>query len=209
MKLTTISRTIAALGAATVLSAGLASCGSSDDSASSDTSTTQEESSSSSDADETFGPACDQIPDSGDGSLKGMADEPVATAAGANPLLKTLVTAVKKADLVDTLNSADEATVFAPTDDAFDDIPSDDLDAVLDDKGQLTSVLTHHVVGERLSPSELAGTQKTLNDDSITVSGSGDDYAVELPDGGEAKVLCGNIQTANATVYVIDSVLMP
>ena len=74
-------------------------------------------------ADQTFGPACDAVPADGDGSFDGMATEPVATAASANPLLSTLVTAVTKAGLVDTLNSADGITVFAPTNDAFAAIP--------------------------------------------------------------------------------------
>ena len=72
---------------------------------------------------ETFGPGCSAVPTSGDGSFDGMATAPVASAASANPLLKTLVAAVTKAGLVDTLNSADALTVFAPTDDAFAKIP--------------------------------------------------------------------------------------
>lgn len=153
----------------------------------------------------TFGPGCSAIPDSGAGSFNGMATEPVATAASANPLLKTLVTAVGEAGLVDTLNSADGITVFAPTDDAFGKIPPKDLKGVLADKDLLTKVLTYHVVAGQLTPEDLAGTHETLEGEKLTVSGSGEDFTVD--DG--AKVLCGNIPTANATVYVIDSVLMP
>jgi uncharacterized surface protein with fasciclin (FAS1) repeats len=68
---------------------------------------------------DTFGPGCKLIPADGAGSFNGMATAPVATAASANPLLKTLVAAVGAADLGDTLNSADGITVFAPTNDAF------------------------------------------------------------------------------------------
>ncbi|WP_296606154.1 fasciclin domain-containing protein [Nocardioides sp.] len=153
----------------------------------------------------TFGPGCSAIPDSGAGSFNGMATEPVATAASANPLLKTLVTAVGEAGLVDTLNSADGITVFAPTDDAFGKIPPKDLKGVLADKDLLTKVLTYHVVAGQLTPADLAGTHETLEGEKLTVKGSGEDFTVD--DG--AKVLCGNIPTANATVYVIDSVLMP
>lgn len=155
---------------------------------------------------QTIGPACDAIPtDPADpGSFDGMATEPVATAASANPLLTTLVSAVKKAGLVDTLNSADGITVFAPTDDAFAKIPAKDLDAVLADKKQLTAILTHHVVPGQLSPEDVAGEHETLNSDMITVEGSGEDFTAE-----GAAVLCGNIPTANATVYVIDTVMMP
>ena len=54
-------------------------------------------------------------------------------------------------------------------------------------------------------PSRLAGTHKTLQGDSLTVEGSGEDFTVD----GGAKVVCGNVQTANATVYIIDGVLAP
>jgi uncharacterized surface protein with fasciclin (FAS1) repeats len=70
----------------------------------------------------------------------------------------------------------------------------------------LTTVLTHHVVAGKLSPDQLAGTHKTLAGDTIKIDGSGEDFTVA---GANAKVLCGNIQTANATVYVIDTVLVP
>ena len=144
------------------------------------------------------------MPTSGEGSVEGMADDPVATAASNNPLLKTLVAAVGEAGLVDTLNSAEALTVFAPTDDAFAAIPKKDLNALLADKEALTTVLTHHVVGERLSPEDVAGEHETLAGDMLTVEGEGEDFTI-----GEASVVCGNVQTANATVYVVDQVLMP
>lgn len=155
---------------------------------------------------QTFGAGCASIPADGAGSFNGMATEPVATAASANPLLKTLVAAVGQAGLGDTLNSADGITVFAPTDDAFAAIPKKDLNAVLADNKTLTKILTYHVVPGQLSPDELAGTHQTLEGEDLTVNGSGEDFTVGAND---AKVLCGNIPTANATVYVIDSVLMP
>ncbi len=154
---------------------------------------------------ETFGPGCSSIPADGAGSFNGMATEPVATAASANPLLETLVAAVDAAGLVDTLNSADGITVFAPINDAFAAFPKKDLNALLKDKKTLTAVLTHHVVGGQMGPDKLAGEFETLNGDMLTVEGSGEEFTVD----GNAAVLCGNIQTANATVYVIDSVLMP
>lgn len=154
---------------------------------------------------QTFGPACDAIPKSGAGSFNGMATEPVATAASANPLLKTLVAAVTEADLVDTLNSAEALTVFAPTDEAFAKIPKADLDALLADKAKLTAVLTHHVVGEQLDPSDVVGEHETLAKDMVTVKGDESGMTV----GKASKVLCGNIPTGNATVYVIDTVMIP
>ena len=155
---------------------------------------------------DTFGPGCSAIPTTGDGSFNGMATAPVATAASANPLLKTLVAAVTKAKLVDTLNSAEDITVFAPTDDAFAKIPKKTLNAVLKDKATLTKILTHHVVAGQLGPDELAGEHETLAGDMLTVEGSGEEFTVA---GDNAAVLCGNIPTANATVYVVDTVLMP
>ena len=84
--------------------------------------------------DKPFGPACSAVPKDGAGSFDGMAKDPVATAASNNPALSTLVTAVKQAGLVDTLNNAKDITVFAPTNDAFAKIPKADLDKVLADK---------------------------------------------------------------------------
>ncbi|MFD6127171.1 fasciclin domain-containing protein, partial [Streptomyces hydrogenans] len=105
--------------------------------------------------DQPFGPACAGVPKEGAGSFDGMAKDPVATAASNNPALSTLVTAVKQAGLVDTLNNAENITVFAPTNDAFAKIPKADLDKVLADKATLTKILTYHVVGQKLTPKQL------------------------------------------------------
>ncbi|MFC9132753.1 fasciclin domain-containing protein [Streptomyces sp. NPDC057099] len=156
--------------------------------------------------DEPFGPACSTVPEDGAGSFDGMAKDPVATAASNNPALSTLVTAVKKAGLVDTLNNAENITVFAPTNDAFAKIPKATLDKVLNDKAQLTKILTYHVVGEKLTPKDLEnGSFDTLEKSKLTTSGSGESYTVN----DSAKVVCGNVKTANANVYIIDTVLMP
>jgi uncharacterized surface protein with fasciclin (FAS1) repeats len=152
-----------------------------------------------------FGPACSKVPASGPGSLADMAGQPVATAAARNPLLSTLATAVTKAGLVDTLNRAEALTVFAPTNDAFAKIPPATLNKVLADKKTLTSILTYHVVAGRHGPSDLAdGRFKTLQGGTVTTAKKGDSYTVE-----GARVVCGNVQTRNATVYLIDTVLMP
>ncbi len=208
MKRTTLHRATGVAALALTMSFGLAACGNDDTSTqASDKSMSDTKSSSDTAMDagaQTFGPGCSAVPASGDGSFNGMATAPVASAASANPLLKTLVTAVTKAGLVDTLNSADALTVFAPTDDAFAKIPSADLNKVLADKATLTKVLTHHVVGEKLDPASIDGSHDTLNKDSVTVKGDESGMTVD-----GANVLCGNIPTSNATVYVIDSVLMP
>ncbi|MDF3299429.1 fasciclin domain-containing protein [Streptomyces tropicalis] len=156
--------------------------------------------------DQPFGPACSAVPKNGAGSFDGMAKDPVATAASNNPALSTLVTAVKKAGLVDTLNNAQNITVFAPTNDAFNKIPKATLNKVLKDKAMLTKILTYHVVGQKLTPKDLEnGSFDTLEKSKVMTSGSGESYTVN----DSAKVVCGNVKTANANVYIIDSVLMP
>jgi uncharacterized surface protein with fasciclin (FAS1) repeats len=153
-----------------------------------------------------FGAACSAVPASGAGSLEALTQDPVATAASNTPQLSTLVTAVKKANLVDTLNSAQGITVFAPTNDAFAAVPKATLDKALGDpKGLLTTVLTYHVVQGQLTPDQLAGSHKTLEGTTLEVTGSGEEFTVN----GNSGVVCGNIKTANATVYLIDRVLLP
>ena len=218
-----IARNSGLAALALTLSFGMAACGGDDaadtgsDASASETSSaseepTTEESSEPAAADagaDTFGDGCAAIPtdESDPGSFAGMATEPVATAASGNPLLKTLVAAVTEAGLVDTLNSAEGITVFAPTDDAFAKIPAKTLKKVLADKATLTAILTHHVVPETLTPDNLAGTFTTLNKDELTVDGSGDAFTADSEE--MANVICGNITTANAKVYVIDTVMMP
>ncbi len=214
----TMLRRAGATAAVIALTASLAACGSDDSDDNNDSNASDNMSDTTTDTgdsgdkgmtsagDQTFGEGCKLIPADGAGSFNGMATEPVATAASANPLLTTLVTAVGEAGLVDTLNSADALTVFAPTDDAFAAIPEDALAGVLADKELLTTVLTHHVVAGQIAPEDLAGTHETLAGDKIEITGSGDAFKVADE---KATVLCGNIPTANATVYVIDTVLMP
>ena len=189
---------LAALALTTTL--GLSACGSNNSSAADGGTSTGATSAN-------FGSGCADVPADGAGSFNGMATAPVASAASANPLLKTLVTAVTKAGLVDTLNNAKGITVFAPDNDAFGKIPAKDLKAVLADKATLTKILTHHVIAGQLSPDQLAGTHKTLAGDTVKVTGSGTSF--QVGDTEKASVVCGDVKTANATVYIIDSVLMP
>ena len=173
---------------------------------------TEEESSTEEDPGaQTVGASCDAIPTdpSDPGSFVGMATEPVATAASGNPLLKTLVAAVTEAGLGDTLNSAPAITVFAPTDDAFAKIPADTMDTVMADKEMLTTILTNHVVEGQLDPDAVVGQQTSLAGGNLVVKGSGDNLTVKSKGTKMSAVLCGNIPTANATVYVVDTVLLP
>ena len=215
----TLLRSRGALAATAALALTLTACGGESESTSSGSSSSAPSSSAESSetteaaSDAPFGPACAEVPTEGEGSVEGMSDDPVATAASNNPLLSTLVTAVTAANLGDTLNSAEEITVLAPANPAFEAVPADALQALLADNAQLTSVLTYHVLEGRLAPDELAGEQTTLNGETVTIEGSGEDFSVAAESTvlGEnpATVICGNVQTANATVYVIDQVLTP
>ena len=155
---------------------------------------------------EPFGPACASLPTSGEGSAAGMANDPVATAASNNPELSTLVSAVQKAGLVDTLNNAKDITVFAPTNDAFAKIPKADLDKILNDKEQLTDLLTYHVVDQKVTVDKLPnGTFTTLQGGQVTTAGTGTSFKVN----DSASIVCGDVATQNATVHLIDTVLIP
>ncbi|HSU47890.1 MAG TPA: fasciclin domain-containing protein [Arthrobacter sp.] len=157
------------------------------------------------------GPGCaayaKQVP-TGAGSVEGMALDPVAVAASNNPILTTLTAAVSgklnpKVDLVDTLNGG-EFTVFAPVDDAFKKIDAATIDTLKTDDALLSKILTYHVVPGQITPDKIAGTHATVQGGSVTVTGSGDNLKVD-----NANVICGGVKTKNATVYLIDSVLMP
>lgn len=153
------------------------------------------------------GPGCMVVPADGAGSFAGMAQDPAATAASNNPILATLVGAVQQAGLVDTLNGDGPFTIFAPTNDAFAAIPADQLSAVLADKDKLTSILTYHVVaGKSMSSADLiaAGKVMTVNGGELTI---GSDNGALTVNG--AKAACMDVHTANATVHIISSVLLP
>jgi uncharacterized surface protein with fasciclin (FAS1) repeats len=162
-----------------------------------------------------FGPACSQVPATGEGSAQGMVDDPVATAASNNPLLKTLVAAVTAAKLGDTLNSAEAITVFAPADPAFADLETKTPGItkqlttdpnVASPDSTLATILKYHVVGKRYDAAGLvsAGSVESLQGDTVTISGT-----ETAPTVNGAQVLCGNIPTKNATVFVIGQVLSP
>jgi uncharacterized surface protein with fasciclin (FAS1) repeats len=157
------------------------------------------------------GPGCaayaDAVP-SGAGSIVGMSADPVAVAASNNPLLKTLVAAVSgqlnpDVNLVDTLNGS-EFTVFAPVDDAFAAIDPATIETLKTDSAMLSSILTYHVVPGQIAPDAIVGTQTTVQGGTVEVTGSGDELMVN-----GANVICGGVHTANATVYLIDAVLLP
>ena len=145
---------------------------------------------------------------SGPASVEGMSQVPVAQAASNNPMLTTLTSALSgklnpNVNLVDTLNNG-QYTVFAPTDAAFSKLPAPTIDQLKTDSNLLTSILTYHVVQGQLSPARVVGSHKTLQGANATVTGQGSSLKVN-----NAGVVCGGVSTANATVYMIDTVLMP
>lgn len=145
---------------------------------------------------------------SGAGSVQGMSADPVAVAASNNPLLTTLTAAVSgklnpKVNLVDTLDSS-QFTVFAPVDSAFAKIDPATIDSLKTDDATLSKILTYHVVPGQIEPASIAGTHKTVEGQDVTVTGSGNSLQVN-----GANVICGGVRTANATVYLVDTVLMP
>ena len=211
MKSTLLTRGV--LGAAvTGLVLALGACGSdapADSSASSSASSSAPESTAPAASNQPFGPGCAAIPAEGFAALAAV---PVATAAGSAPVLSTLVQAVTAANLVDSLNTQQNITVLAPANPAFEAIPADQLQALMADTARLTAVLTHHVIQGRLTPDQLAGTHTTLNNDEVTLEGSGESFTIAgagTVSQADASVICGNVQTANATVYIIDQVLAP
>lgn len=146
-----------------------------------------------------FGPACASLP------TAATAGQPLGTALASIPSLSTLTKAVKKAGLLETLNSAQDITVFAPTNAAFDKLGKNKLDKIMADKKSLTNLLGYHVVKGRKTPSDLkSGRLTSLQGGDLTTSGSGTTFKVN-----DASVVCGDLPTTNATVYVIDKVLMP
>jgi uncharacterized surface protein with fasciclin (FAS1) repeats len=145
---------------------------------------------------------------SGPASVDGMSQVPVAVAASNNPQLTTLTSALSgklnpQVNLVDTLNNG-QYTVFAPTDAAFNKLPASTIDQLKTNAPMLKSILTYHVAQGQASPAKIIGTWKTLQGASVTVTGQGNTLKVN-----NAGVVCGGVPTANATVYMIDTVLMP
>ena len=212
MRTTTKGRSMA-IAAVASLSLFTAACGSSDEAAPAEESTSSESPKAEEAGSELVGPGCadyaEAVPD-GSGSVEGMAQDPVATAASNNPLLKTLTQAVSgklnpDVNLVDTLNGG-EFTVFAPVDDAFAKLPAETVKTLGTPEGAKTleTVLTYHVVEGQIAPADLKGALKTVQGGEVEVTGEGDTLKAN-----DASVICGGVKTANATVYLIDTVMMP
>jgi len=152
-----------------------------------------------------FGPDCSMVPGNGMGSFHSMSMDPVVTAARHNPLLTTFAADVTTAGLAADLNSMHAFTVFAPANSAFSEMSSTDM-TMIHNHSELARVLKFHVVTGRVTPGELSSgmTLKTLEGGTLKGAKMGSVYEVN-----NADVICGNIQTANATIYIISKVLIP
>ncbi|WP_328543381.1 fasciclin domain-containing protein [Streptomyces sp. NBC_00117] len=149
----------------------------------------------------TFGPGCSAL-----SQTANTARDKVVEAAAAYPQLSQLVSATVRAKLGVTLDGKPDVTIFAPNDQAFQKVTVSQVGALLSNQGQLKKVLTYHVVDKQITPNELSkGSFTTVEGNKLTTSGSGTDFKVN----GKANIVCGNIKAANATIYVIDSVLQP
>lgn len=208
-------RHLAIVAAGAALSVSLAACGSSGDGSSGSTAPATESSSaapstaqsSTAAASALFGPGCAAMGLTAS-AVAPAAQAPVATVAANMPFLSNVVAAANAAGLTETLNNAPAITVFAPVDDAFKKEPPAEVQALLTDpkmKPQLIATLQYHVLGTQVHKAQLDGSHKTQQGTDITITGSGEDYTIN----GKAKILCGDIQTKNAVVYLIDTVLHP
>jgi uncharacterized surface protein with fasciclin (FAS1) repeats len=167
--------------------------------------------------DEVFGPGCSALPP-GDapGSAAAMAGLPVAAAIGSNPSLTTLARAISAVPgLAETLNAQQNSTFFAPSNAAFDAtraaLGEEAYNTLLDDPDQLSTLLSYHVVAQRFDAAGLVQAGKTteLTGGEITIGGTAGAPALTGGDGTQATVLCGDLPTKNATLFVIDKVLRP
>ena len=132
----------------------------------------------------------------------------------------TLVTALKAADLVATLEGTGPFTVFAPTNEAFEKLPAGTLDTLLkpENKKKLAAILTYHVLPGKVTAKELVemikagdgkAKLKTVNGEVLTASKVGDFVVLTDAKGGNATVTVADVMQSNGVIHVIGAVLMP
>lgn len=136
---------------------------------------------------------------------KKMKKDIVDTAVAAGQF-NTLVTAVKEAELVETLKGEGPFTVFAPNDAAFEKVDADTLQSLLADKDKLTQVLTYHVVPGKVKAADVVKLKeaKTVQGESVKIEVKGDKVFVD-----GAEVISTDIKASNGVIHVIDTVIMP
>ncbi|MFN4090413.1 MAG: fasciclin domain-containing protein [Alphaproteobacteria bacterium] len=142
------------------------------------------------------------------GSTAAKAADIVDTAVGAGQF-NTLAAALEAAGLVETLKGPGPFTVFAPTDEAFSNLPAGTVDDLLkpENKEKLVSVLTYHVVAGKVTSDALAGKRTetaTVQGSMITIDATGSAVMVD-----QAQVVTADVTADNGVIHVIDSVVMP
>jgi len=140
-----------------------------------------------------------------DSAKKGATKDIVATAAGADDF-KTLVTAVKAADLVKVLSGKGPFTVFAPNDEAFAAVPKEQLAALLKDPKALAGILTYHVVEGKVMAADVVKltSAKTVQGEALKVAVKDGKVMIN-----NATVIQSDIECTNGVIHVIDAVLLP
>ena len=135
-----------------------------------------------------------------------MAKKNIVETAVTAGQFNTLVTAVKAADLVETLSGPGPFTVFAPTDDAFAKLPEGTVESLLKNKDKLKAVLTYHVVAGKVMASDVVNLKSatTVNGQKITIKVK---YGTVMVD--NAKVVKTDIECTNGVIHVIDTVILP
>ncbi|HVB45868.1 MAG TPA: fasciclin domain-containing protein [Streptosporangiaceae bacterium] len=145
------------------------------------------------------------IPNTGPGSFTSLSTQQAVAAVASNPQFSVFVAAIRKAALENRYNSSQAITLFVPENSAFAGLSASDI-KLLRTPGEVQKIIKYHVVASRITPEQISagGRVTTLEGGSIELSKAGSDYLV-----GGATVLCGNIATANATIYIINKVLLP
>jgi uncharacterized surface protein with fasciclin (FAS1) repeats len=154
-----------------------------------------------------FGTGCSQLPRTDDpAARRGLAKVPVETAMARAPILSELVHAIKLAGLAGMLNRAPALTIFAPDNGAFKAFGASNLRALYHTRSDLIRALTFQIVAGRVRPAELARRRvlTTLGGTRIYPSKAPPSYYVN-----NAWVSCGNLLTANATVYIVNRLVVP
>jgi len=158
--------------------------------------------------DRPFGPGCSQLPTAGAGLTRALPSTslPVATAIARTPLLSDLARAIKLAGLTSTLNAAHGLTVFAADNGAFQDLGAGNVQALFSTRSDLIRVLKFQIVAARVRPADLVRQRvlTTVGGTRLYPSRAGLSYYVN-----NAAVTCGNLHTGNATVYIVNQVVIP
>ena len=144
----------------------------------------------------------------------------IVETAVSNDSFSTLVTAVQAADLVDALSSDGPFTVFAPTNDAFNNLPDGTLSTLLQPENQetLQSILTYHVVAGQFMAEDVVQaindnggqfTVETLQGGELTLKLWEGNVYVKDTNGNKAQIIITDVETSNGVIHAINNVVLP